>query len=97
MPFQKLDKVERPDRQWSVMLINKDHDHDHEVKVVFADAESRRDRYFSGKVDRIVFGPSEYQWHGDRASGHAEPDGPPSKSTVAAGAESPVAASRLKK
>ncbi len=79
--------VERPDRQWSVMLINKDHDHDHEVKVVFADSESKSDRYFSGKVDRIIFGPAEYQWHGDRASGHAEPDGPPSRSTVTGSAE----------
>jgi hypothetical protein len=79
--------VERPDGQWSIMLINKDHDSDHSVKVVFADPETRRDRFFSGRVDRVVFGANEYLWHAEGASGHADPDGPPSKSTVTGGAE----------
>jgi hypothetical protein len=91
--------VERPDKQWSVMLVNKDHDEDHAVKVAFADGD--RSRYFTGTVDRVVFGAAEYEWHPDPVSaeaaqpaaggrrrgggtGHAEPDGPPSKSTVAA-------------
>jgi F5/8 type C domain len=88
--------VERPDGQWSVMLINKDHDNDHSVKVKFADPPTGHDRYFSGGVDRVVFGAAEYDWHPDPVpanapapgrrggSGHADPDGPPSKSTVAA-------------
>jgi hypothetical protein len=102
--------VERPDGQWSIMLINKDEDKDHSVKVVFADPVTKQDRFFSGTVDRIVFGPAEYQWHPDPipagaapalgagggngrgrggngrggGRGHADPDGPPSKSTVAA-------------
>jgi hypothetical protein len=79
--------VERPDGQWSVMLINKDHDNDHSVKVVFADSESKRDRFFSGPVDRITFGTAEYQWHAEEPSGRADPDGPPSKSTVTGRAE----------
>jgi hypothetical protein len=85
--------LERPDGQWSVMLVNKDHDNDHSVKISFSPG-----RFFHGSVDRVVFGPAEYQWHpdpgsaeGDRRhpqSGHADPDGPPSKSTVtAAGAD----------
>jgi hypothetical protein len=93
--------VERPDGQWSVMLINKDRDSDHAVKVEFADPVARHDRYFSGAVDRVVFGPAEYQWHPDPApagaapaaggrhrgwgNGHADPDGPASKSTITAG------------
>ncbi len=55
--------------------------------------------FFSGTVDRVVFGAAEYQWHPDPAltdaapqgggnrrggTGHADPDGPPSKSTVTA-------------
>jgi hypothetical protein len=52
--------VERPDGQWSVMLINKDNN-DHAVKVVFTDPETRRDRFFSGRVDRVAFGANEYQ------------------------------------
>jgi len=61
-----------------------------------------QNRRFSGAVDRVVFGPNEYQFHPDPApavdpaggrggrggrgaiSGHADPDGPPSKSTVTA-------------
>ncbi len=89
--------VERPDGQWSVMLVNKDRDNDHAVKVKFADPVSGQDRFFSGTVDRIVFGAGQYQWHpdpvpagtelepgsgrGSSANGHADPDGPPAKST----------------
>ena len=97
--------VERPDGQWSVMLVNKDQDNDHAVKVTFADPAAGRNRFFSGAVDRVVFGAAEYQWHPDPVppgaeppaagrgggrgrgaiSGHADPDGPPSKSSVTAG------------
>jgi len=79
--------VERPDGQWSLMLLNKDHDNDHAVKVVFADPERKRDRFFTGRVDRITFGDAEYQWHPEGTGGRADPDGPPSKSTVTGGAE----------
>jgi hypothetical protein len=57
--------VERPDGQWSVMLVNKDQDHDHAVKIAFADPAAGHDRFFSGAVDRVVFGAAEYQWHPD--------------------------------
>jgi hypothetical protein len=92
--------VERPDGQWSVLLINKDHDADHTVKVTFADPVHKQNRFFTGPVERVVFGPSEYQFHpdtvaagtppasgGDRrpfVSGHADPDGPPSHSKLPA-------------
>jgi hypothetical protein len=93
--------VERPDQRWSVMLVNKDQDHEHSVKVTFADPVTGHDRFFSGTVDRVVFGSAEYEWHPDPvpagtpapagkggrgrgASGHADPDGPPSRSTVTA-------------
>ncbi len=72
--------VERPDGQWSVMLINKDHDNPHSVKVGF------NGRGFSGPVDRVTFGAAEYQWHPDGVNGHADPDGPPSKSKIPAAA-----------
>jgi hypothetical protein len=57
--------IERPDGQWSVMLINKDENHDHSVGVSFADPATKQTRYFTGTVDRVVFGPAEYQWHPD--------------------------------
>ena len=91
--------LDRPDGLWSVMLVNKDRDSDHSVKVTFADPVANHDRFFSGAVDRVVFGPAEYQWHPDPGpageaptgrrrgwgNGHADPDGPPSKSIVTAG------------
>jgi NedA-like, galactose-binding domain len=93
--------VERPDGQWSLMLVNKDRDSDHSVAVAFADPVAGGSRTFSGTVDRVTFGAAEYRWHPDPAApgaapppprahggptGHADPDGPPSRSTVTGGA-----------
>jgi hypothetical protein len=69
--------LQRPDGQWSVMLVNKDHDHSHSVRIVFHDAVSNRDRFFTGPVTMITFGKAQYQWHADRKKGYADPDGPP--------------------
>jgi hypothetical protein len=77
--------VERPDGQWSVMLVNRDQSNDHSVKVAFEGA-GKASRSFTGQVDRITFGSNEYQWHQEGATSHADPDGPPSKSTVQGGA-----------
>jgi hypothetical protein len=90
--------LQRPDGKWSIMLVNKDKDRDQAVKVRFSDPVTNQNRFFSGAVDRIVFGPGEYVWHADFAPGtgnedrsgqrnhvtsrHAAPDGPPSKSTA---------------
>jgi len=72
--------VERPDGQWSVMLVNRDPSNDHAVKIKFHQGSS--EHHFSGPVDRITFGSNEYQWHMEGIHGHADPDGPPSRSTV---------------
>ena len=79
--------VERPDKQWSVMLVNRDQFNDHAVKVAFADSETKRERHFTGQIDRVTFGSNEYVWHAEGEKGHADPDGPPSRSKVAGGAE----------
>jgi hypothetical protein len=79
--------VERPDGRWSVMLVNRDQFNDHAVKIAFAGAGGKSDRHFSGSVDRITFGSNEYQWHREGVGGHADPDGPPSKSKVDASAD----------
>jgi hypothetical protein len=113
--------VERPDGRWAVMLINKDEKNGHSVRVTFNDPATGKTRFFTGPVDRAVFGPAEYEWHPDPApvidaarpsavpplagaqpagdgedddaaagsrrggsSGHADPDGPMSKSALAA-------------
>jgi len=63
--------LERPDGQWSLMLVNKDQNTEHSVKVRFTDTVSQQDRFFTGTVDQVVFGP--------------DPNGPPAKSTLPAG------------
>ncbi len=78
--------VERPDGQWSVMLVNRDQSNDHAVKVLFHGAGQHQSS-FAGQVDRITFGPNEYQWHPAPGGGHADPDGPPSRSTVQGSAD----------
>ncbi|MGA8151905.1 MAG: discoidin domain-containing protein [Terriglobales bacterium] len=77
--------LQRPDGQWAIMLINKDHDNPHPIRIVFHDADGNQDRSLLGPVTSITFGKAQYQWHPNRKSGYAEPDGPPAKSTVDGG------------
>jgi len=74
--------LERPDGQWSVMLINKDYDHPHAVRVVFRDSDANRATNFAGPVTIITFGKEQYQWHPNRKKGYADPDGPPKTSRL---------------
>jgi len=81
--------LQRPDGQWSLMLINKDHDHPHQVRIVFHDAGTDRDRTFLGPIAMITFGKAQYQWHAARKKGYADPDGPPA-TTLLTGGENTV-------
>jgi hypothetical protein len=72
----------RPDGQWSLMLVNKDHDNPHQVHIVFQGGDGKRDQFYTGPVTMITFGKAQYQWHPDRKKGHADPDGPPVTSTL---------------
>jgi hypothetical protein len=72
----------RPDGQWSLLLINKDHETPYSVRIVFHDAESKTDRSFEGPVDRITFGRAQYVWHSAGREGYADPDNHPLRSTV---------------
>jgi F5/8 type C domain len=77
--------LQRPDGQWSVMLINKDHDHAHQVRIVFQNAESKHETFFTGSLAMITFGKAQYQWHAVRKKGYADPDGPPVTSQLKGG------------
>ncbi len=76
--------LERPDGQWSLMLINKDHDSPHAVHISFHDSEGSRKMYLMGPVTTITFGKAQYQWHPNRKQGHADPDGPPLRAAITA-------------
>ncbi len=77
--------VLRPDGQWSLLLINKDHDHPHDVRVVFHDDAAQSDRTFAGPVTLLSFGKTQYEWHPNRKQGYADPDLPPVTSTLPGG------------
>jgi len=69
--------LQRPDGQWSLMLINKDYDHAQQVRIVFHDQAANQDSAFAGPVTMLTFGKAQYQWHADRKKGYADPDRPP--------------------
>jgi hypothetical protein len=70
--------LERPDGEWSLLLVNKDPKAARKVRVVF-DREAAAGA-FSGDVTMSVFGPAQYVWHADGANGFAAPDDPPATS-----------------
>jgi len=79
----RLYALQRPDGQWSLLVVNKDQSNAHSVRIVFHDGASGTVRFFSGSTTAIAFGAAQYQWHAKGADGFADPDGPPAVSTVA--------------
>jgi hypothetical protein len=55
--------VERPDKQWSVMLVNRSQDVPYKVKVLFRNSGQTTPSGFRGSVESVVFGKEQYQWH----------------------------------
>jgi hypothetical protein len=76
--------VRRPDGDWALMVINKDHDQPHQVHISFNDGSAKRS--FSGTVHATTFGKAQYEWHPARRNGYAQPDGPAVASTINADA-----------
>src|SRR3954462_10175135 len=76
--------LQRPDGQWSLMIINKDHDNAHSIRISFHGAEDAAAQAFAGPVTMITFGKAQYQWHADRKRGHADPHNPPIRSNISA-------------
>src|SRR6185312_8752349 len=78
--------VQRPDGEWSVMVINKDHDHPHDVHISFNDGSGTK-RTFAGNVHATTFGKAQYDWHPARRNGYAQPNDPPVTSTLTPGSD----------
>ena len=90
--------VLRPDKQWSVMLVNRDQDAAHPIKIIFNKGDGKP-LGFEGDVTTIEFGKEQYQWHPSAVrpmshpsqlgelviatdDGKADPDGPPKTQKV---------------
>jgi F5/8 type C domain/Glycosyl hydrolases family 39 len=74
--------VKRPDGEWSLLIINKDPSNAHEVNIAFENGGKEVAAAFAGPVRMVTFGAAEYVWHSSGPSSHADPDGPPKRSTV---------------
>jgi F5/8 type C domain-containing protein len=66
----------RPDRQWSLLLVNKDQSNPHSVVVEFHNSAGHSNHYFHGTVRQVSFGADNYVWHAEGQNGYARPDGP---------------------
>jgi hypothetical protein len=79
--------LQRPDGQWSLLLINKDRTRPQQVRVTFHDNEGARALSFEDPVAVTSFGANEYAWHPRGRGGQADPDGPPTSTTAPGGAQ----------
>jgi F5/8 type C domain len=77
--------VTRPDGQWALMVINKDQSNPHPVRLAFDDGNG-----LPGPISMLTFGSEQYMWKSAGPNGHAEPNDPPVRSTLAAGTRSVV-------
>jgi hypothetical protein len=68
--------VQLPDRQWSVMIINKDQSNAHKVRLAFDDGKP-----FPAQ-SMVTFGSEQYVWRSEAITSHADPNTPPVRSQV---------------
>jgi hypothetical protein len=76
--------VQRPDGDWSLLIINKDQESAHSVKISFEDSTQHAAGSFAGELTVKTFGKAQYQWH--PATLRADPDGPIASTTINANA-----------
>jgi hypothetical protein len=76
--------LQRPDGNWSLMLVNRDRDNPHTVKVAFQDAKSKAGS-FAGPVAWTTWGSEQYAWKDDGANSRPDPDDPPAGRKVEGG------------
>ncbi len=72
--------LERPDGQYSLMLVNTDIAA-HSVSVAFTNGTTHQ---YTGAVSVSQFSPKDYVWVSNLLSGYAKPDGPVEQTTVQA-------------
>ena len=55
--------VDRPDGDWSVMIVNRDQLTPHKFQIKFHDDSAHGLKSFAGPVQISVFGSEQYKWH----------------------------------
>jgi hypothetical protein len=69
--------VQRPDKQWSILAINKDPKHPAQLSVRFKFSDTQPPVTFSGKIDIIQFSRQQYVWRDDGPNGRPTRSFPP--------------------
>ena len=55
--------LQRPDGEWSLMIVNRDQFNHHAVQVAFDEGASKAEGHFTGTVHVAHFGRDQYEWH----------------------------------
>jgi hypothetical protein len=73
--------VHRPDRQWAILLINKDPMRSWPVKIRFH-TKTGPETTLQGPLDLYQYSSAQYVWHPQKEHGYAKPDLPPQHSQL---------------
>jgi len=71
--------VLRPDKTWSLLLLNKDPTQAHTVQIAFEGKKSREPASLTGPITEIQYASRQYRWHAKGRAGYAQPNLPPAR------------------
>jgi hypothetical protein len=71
--------VRRPDKQWALLVINKDPKYAAQLNVQFKISGAQQSVSFVGKVETIQFSRVQYAWHADGPNGRPIRNHPPAQ------------------
>jgi hypothetical protein len=54
--------LQRPDAQWSLLIVNRDQQNSHQVRIAFQDQAAHSVALFAGPVQISTFGREQYHW-----------------------------------
>jgi hypothetical protein len=66
--------LQRPDGQWSLLIVNRDQENGHKVRIRFHDSASNAISSFKGDVAVVTFGREQYKWNPARTVFMAHPE-----------------------
>ncbi len=66
--------LQRPDSQWSLLVVNRDQENGHKVRIRFRDSASNAISSFKGDVAVVTFGRDEYKWNPPQTIFMAHPE-----------------------
>jgi hypothetical protein len=66
--------LQRPDGQWSLLIVNRDQENGHKVHIRFRDSASNAISSFKGDVAVVTFGQEQYKWNPPQTIFMAHPE-----------------------